>query len=86
MRYLFLLIALASFVLPLHAEDDSLPPDKSFPATRYQLLWTKSPFKVASAENGPTPSDYAMVGMAEIEGVSYVNLIDKQSGVHFLLA
>ena len=87
MRRRLFFIALVSFVLlPLHADESALPPDHGFPAARYEKLWTRSPFAVASAEDGPVSPDYAMVGAAEIEGVSYINLIEKHSGNHFLLA
>jgi hypothetical protein len=65
--------------------DTPVLPGNGFDASRYQGLWTKSPFAVASDDSTSTSPDYSLVGIAEIEGISYASLIDKQSQEHFLL-
>jgi hypothetical protein len=60
-------------------------PGNGFDASRYKTLWTKSPFAVASDNSAQTSPDYSLVGIAEIDGISYASLIDKQSQEHFLL-
>jgi hypothetical protein len=71
------------------AGDDSALPGTGFPASRYESLWSKSPFAVASADgSGPGSPDYALVGIAEFDGISYASIIDKksQNQEHILLS
>jgi hypothetical protein len=67
------------------ADRPSLP-EGGFAPSHYEVLWTKSPFAVASAEAAQESPDYDLVGVAQIDGMFYACLIDKQSNEHFLLA
>jgi hypothetical protein len=84
---IFLLVTLISTiaVAPLRA-DDPVVPSGGFPASRYEALWTKSPFAVATAEASPDSPDYSLVGVANIEGVFYASVIEIKSQEHFLLS
>ncbi|MCE0483754.1 MAG: hypothetical protein LV479_05900 [Methylacidiphilales bacterium] len=64
---------------------DPVLPGNNFDASRYEAIWTKSPFAVASPEASQTSSQYQLVGIAKIDDVAYANLIDSQNGSHFLL-
>jgi hypothetical protein len=67
----------------LHADE---LPDTGFANSKYEKLWSKSPFAVASPEAGPSTSpDYSLVGIAKVDGISYASLIDKKNQEHFLL-
>jgi hypothetical protein len=87
MNYLFFILAagLALAAQPVRADDPAMP-DAGFPALRYEALWTKSPFAVATPDAAPDSPDYSLVGVAEIDGVSYASLIEKQNNKHFLIA
>lgn len=63
-------------------------PTGGFDASRYEVLWTKSPFAVATSEDAATESpDYSFVGFsANIDGVSYASLIEKDNNAHFLIS
>jgi hypothetical protein len=62
-------------------------PDATFAPSRYETLWTKSPFAVATAETvGDTSPDYYLVGIAVIDGVSYASVIERQNQEHFLIS
>lgn len=80
-----LVCGFALFIRPVMGDDDVLP-GNGFSASRYEVLWTKSPFAVATAEAAPESPDYALKGAAQFDGVSYVTLIDKKSQEHFLLS
>jgi hypothetical protein len=84
---LFLAMAgsLALTAKPAGAED-SAAPGPGFVASRYETLWTKSPFSVATAEAAQESPDYSLVGIAEFDGVSYASLIERQSQEHFLIS
>jgi hypothetical protein len=67
--------------------DDSMVPTAGFQASRYESLWTKSPFAVATSEEATeTSPDYMLVGIANIDGISFASLIDRQSQEHFLIS
>lgn len=68
--------------------DDSVVPTGGFPASRYEVLWTKSPFAVETDESVTESSpDYTLVGFASnIEGISYASLIETQSNDHILIS
>ncbi len=93
-RYAGMLV-LALSPLAIHAQDDTPPepppapaaviPGEGFAASKYKVLWTKSPFSVASAEAVAESADYSIVGLAKIDGVSYACLIDKSNNEHFLV-
>ena len=73
----------------MFASEDAALPGKGFAPSRYETLWSKSPFAVATADTtATTSSDYKLVGMARIDGVSYASLIDTLSPdqQHFLLS
>jgi hypothetical protein len=62
-------------------------PGAAFDGDRYASLWTKSPFAVATPDAPAASEDYALVGVAQFDGISYVSLIDKQTqGDHFVLS
>jgi len=61
-------------------------PTEGFAASRYEPLWTKSPFSVASDAAPVESPDYSLVGIARFDGVSYASLVEKRSQEHFLLA
>jgi hypothetical protein len=65
---------------------DSALPAAGFSGDRYASLWTKSPFAIATPEAAAGSTDYALVGLAQFDGISYASLIDKQSQEHFVLA
>jgi hypothetical protein len=66
--------------------DDSAVPTGGFPASRYEVLWKKSPFAVASAEAVPDSPDYVLAGIASFDGVSYASVIERKSNEHFLVS
>ena len=61
-------------------------PAAGFSGDRYAALWTKSPFAIATEDAAATSADYSLVGLAQVDGISYASLIDKQSQQHFVLA
>lgn len=88
MKYLFLALAasLALTAQPVRA-DDPVVPGEGFPASRYEALWTKSPFAVATSDEVAESSpDYFLVGIANIDGISYASVIERQSQEHFLIS
>ncbi|HUB65983.1 MAG TPA: hypothetical protein VL981_00700 [Candidatus Methylacidiphilales bacterium] len=87
MNRLFPLIAFALAFLSgtVGKADTPALPGNGFDASRYKALWTKSPFAVATDDSAQTSPDYSLVGIAEIDGISYASLIDKQNQEHFLL-
>lgn len=67
--------------------DDPAVPTAAFPASRYEALWTKSPFAVATAEAvTDTSPDYFLVGIANADGISYASVIERQNQEHFLIS
>jgi hypothetical protein len=81
-------VLFGAFALPpsLDADEASLP-GAGFSASHYEVLWTHSPFAVASSETTASESpDYALVGIAQFDGVSYASLIDKKNQEHFILS
>jgi len=66
--------------------DNSAVPNAAFSASRYEDLWTKSPFAVATSEAGPESPDYMLVGIANVDGISYACLIDAHNQEHFLIS
>jgi hypothetical protein len=80
-----LLLAVLAFPLAGRG-DETVLPGQGFSAAHYESLWIRSPFAVASAETAPESSDYALVGIAQFDGISYASLVDKKSQEHFLLA
>ncbi len=88
MKYLLLALTLALFLTPppIRADDPAVP-DAGFNASRYESLWTKSPFAVATAEaEGESSPDYFLVGIANIDGISYASVIERQNQEHFLIS
>ena len=85
--FLALAAGLSVMTLTLRAEDPPVPAG-GFPASRYQTLWSKSPFAVATAEAGQEASpDYTLAGIANVDGVSYASVIDNHNNQeHFLLS
>ena len=82
-------LGLALLLLPCGgdaAEPASPLPGPGFDGDLYANLWTKSPFSIATADAPVASQDFQLVGMAQFDGVSYITLIEKQSGEHFILA
>ena len=69
--------------------DSSVLPGSGFPASRYESLWTKSPFAVATSEDAvDTSPDYTFVGFASnVGGISYASIIEtKPPQEHFVIS
>lgn len=66
--------------------DEPAIPGSGFAATRYEALWSKSPFSVASPDEGPESPDYSLVGIAQFDGISYATVINKQTQDHILVS
>lgn len=83
---LFLAIACGTpGAVSVRADDATLPGD-GYSASRYEDLWKKSPFAVATAEAAPDSPDFMLVGIASVDGVSYASVIDKKTQEHFIVA
>lgn len=85
------LFAIFAFILTfpgaLARADEAVLPGNGFAASRYQILWTKSPFAVASPDVVADSPDYLLVGVARNDGVSYASVVDKPTQQqHFLLS
>jgi hypothetical protein len=65
------------------ADSDTLP-GGAFDPSRYHALWENSPFAVASPV-AVESAEYALVGAAQFDGVSYASIVDKQSPDHFVV-
>jgi len=77
----------ASLSGPSAQPADPAAPSAGFPASRYEALWTKSPFAVATSEDATVTSpDYMLVGVSNIGGVFYASVIEKQNQEHFLVS
>jgi hypothetical protein len=75
----------ASATPPAAANSDV--PTATFNADRYSILWTKSPFAVATSETvGQESPDYFLVGVANQDGIFYASVIERQNQEHFLLS
>jgi len=88
MKCLFFALAagLALAARPVRADDPAVP-GAGFSASRYQVLWTKSPFAVATAEaNEDTSPDYLLYGIANVDGITYASVVDAHSQEHFLIS
>jgi hypothetical protein len=88
MKYLLLILVagLALIVQPVWAGEPVVP-GAGFPASRYEALWTKSPFAVATSEATTESSpDYSVGGISNIAGISYASVIDAHNGEHFLIS
>ncbi len=83
MRNLFRTALLLLLGAAARAEDSGLP-GGPFAASRYETLWTSSPFSVATPV-AVESAEYALVGAAEFDGVSYASVIDKKSQEHFVV-
>jgi hypothetical protein len=82
---LVLISVLGQTASPVHADDSTLPA-AGFSASRYEDLWKKSPFAVATEEAAPDSPDYMLVGIANVGGVSYASLLDRKNNEHFLIS
>ena len=88
MNHLFFILA-AGLALTAQAvrADDPAVPGTAFPVSRYEVLWTKSPFAVATPEAATDSPDYSLVGVArDINGIYYASLVEKQNNEHFLIS
>ncbi len=90
---------ISSSALTLRAQDSTTapltPPSDSDPAAhqgyqpeRYEELWTKSPFAVETPDDAVATdtADYSLVGVAQLGGVTYASLIQKQNGAHLFVS
>ncbi len=78
--------ALALIAQPVRADAPAVP-GGGFPASRYESLWTKSPFAVATAEEAQQSSpDYILYGVATVGRITYASLVDRQNQDHFLIS
>jgi hypothetical protein len=99
--YVFCLLISSFSLLPsafLFADAPVVPPDaaasedttaahQGYAPPRYQELWTKSPFAVETPDENVTESaEYSLVGIAQLDGVTYASLIEKQNQDHILLS
>lgn len=73
---------------PADNDAEAAAPGEGFPAKRYEALWTKSPFAVETpeAEDGEESPDYSLVGVAQLDGIFYASVIEKQNQEHFLVS
>jgi hypothetical protein len=79
--------ASAAFTAQSLRGDDAAVPEANFTASRYEVLWTKSPFAVATSEASMDSSpDYFLVGIANVEGISYASVVERQSQEHFVIS
>ena len=89
MKHLLFALAaeLALTAQPVRADDPAVP-GGGFPASRYEALWTKSPFAVATSEaSAETSPDYLLVGIANVDGISYASMVEtKTPQEHFLIS
>jgi hypothetical protein len=80
-------MAMAAWLLlagaPVRADADIVP-GGPFDASRYQALSDKSPFAVATPV-AVESVEFALVGVAQFDGVSYASIINKQSSDHFVV-
>ena len=67
---------------------DSAVPGAGFAASRYEVLWTKSPFAVATTEvTADSSPDYFLVGISNFDGISYASVVEtKTPQEHFLIS
>jgi hypothetical protein len=69
------------------APGNPVVPSANFAPARYESLWTKSPFAVETLEvSTDTSPDYTMVGIANVDGVSYASLVETKNQEHFLIS
>jgi hypothetical protein len=87
-RHLLLFAAGFALLPPSAQADDPVVPTSDYTPSRYQVLWTKSPFAVETSEaTVETSPDYMLVGFANIDGVSYASIIERQSPQgHYLIS
>lgn len=73
---------------PAGPMDDNDPAaHQGYAPQRYEDLWTKSPFAVETPDEVVTDSaDYSLVGVAQLGGVTYASLIEKQNQAHLLVS
>jgi hypothetical protein len=102
-----LLVLFAATALALHADDgastnttanpaapteDATAAHQGYPASRYEDLWTKSPFAVETPDETVTDSaEYSLVGVAQLTDtngtiINYVSLVEKQNQNHLLVS
>ena len=88
MKVLLVAVFLGAGLATLSADEPGALPGPAFSGDRYTALWSKSPFAIATPDAPATSSEYEFVALAQLEGVTYVTLIDKQSPGqdHFVLS
>jgi hypothetical protein len=83
---LFALSAGLALIAQPGRADDPAVPSAGFSASRYEALWTKSPFAVATSDAAQESPDYLLVGVANVNGISYASVIDAHNQEHFLIS
>ncbi len=87
-KYILFFAVAGSFALAvkLACADDAALPGEGFAAPHYETLWTKSPFSVATPDSVESSPDYTLVGISQLEGVSYASVVDAHTGNQFLIS
>ena len=75
---------LALLVPSLRAAEPAVP--AAFPAARYEHLWVRSPFSVASTTFDPDSAEYDLVGVGKVDDEVYASVQDRQSGEIFVIS
>jgi hypothetical protein len=71
---------------PTVTDDNDPAAHQGYEPPRYEDLWTKSPFAVETPDTQVTESaEYSFVGVAQIRGVTFVSLVQKQNQAHLLI-
>jgi hypothetical protein len=84
-RGITFLLGLGTLLAGYGRAGDTLP-GQGYPASRYEALWTKSPFIVATSDVANQSSDFLLVGICRLDGVDYASLVSKQTNERYLLA
>jgi hypothetical protein len=74
-----------AFIAKSARADEPIIPGEGYDSARYEDLWKKSPFAVATEEAAPDSPDYSLVGIAQFDGVYYASVVDRKTQEHFLL-
>jgi len=85
LRQLTMLFMAGAIFSGIALADEATLPGSGWKAVRYETLWTKSPFSVATPEVAQGSVEYSLWGIGKIEGISFASLTEKQSNEHFLL-
>jgi hypothetical protein len=84
-RGLAFFLGISAFLAGCCHAGDTLP-GPGYPASHYETLWAKSPFAVATPEIADQPSEFSLVGIANLDGVDYASLVNKETNERYFLA